>query len=184
LEPVELEELILQKPKASMVKQQHFQVFQQPEEAQLEIMVKLANKVVQVVAVDLMVIAEVKETYHQYLLLKEILAELQDPDPIQPYKLKVAAVAVQLDLVAEATGMEVLAEPIHLSMQLKELEEAAVVEPITYPLAELEVPEVAEMEAMVILMESLKMEEQIKVVEAVDTMPVQQQQEMAVQELL
>ena len=97
-----------------MVKQQLFHLFQQLEEAQVETMVKLANKEAQVAAEDLMLMAEVKETYHQYLLLKEILGELQDQDPTQPYKLKVAAVVAQLDLVAEATGTEVLAEPIHL----------------------------------------------------------------------
>ena len=55
---------------------------QQAEEKE-EILVKLVNKVVQVVAVDLMLMAEVKETYHQYLLLKAIRGELQDQDRTQ-----------------------------------------------------------------------------------------------------
>ena len=66
-----------------MVKQQLFHLFQQLEEAQVEIMVKLANKEAQVAAEDLMLMAEVKETYHQYLLLKAIRGELQDQDRTQ-----------------------------------------------------------------------------------------------------
>ena len=71
------------KTKPVLAKLQLSLLYPQQAEEKEEILVKLVNKVVQVVAVDLMLMAEVKETYHQYLLLKAIRGDLQDQDRTQ-----------------------------------------------------------------------------------------------------